>query len=304
MANRFDYFERPNGIRLRIGNWHSNIEKAKGSVLFLNGRTEFMEKHLEAIERLNISGLDVFSLDWRGQGLSTRLLGNRRKGYVTNYDDYIGDLAAIANKAWAPSASQPRILMGHSMGGHIGLRFLKEHPGIFEKAVLLSPMIDIDTFPFPDCVLRRFTRAMVNAGFGRAYASGHDGLVESKFDGNRLTSDPKRFESALRLVETNPELALGGVTFDWLDASFKSIKILRRPGYVETIETSILLFSASEDRVVRNAAQREICRRIPNCRFIEIPGARHEILQEKDAIQQLFWAPFENFVFSDSPKNR
>ncbi len=299
MTDHFDYFSRPNGIRLRIGKWYSKTEKPKGSVLFLNGRTEFMEKYSEAFRSLDRSGLNVFSFDWRGQGLSTRLLENRRKGYVADYNEYMDDMAAFVYKAFLPCALPPRILMGQSMGGHVGLRFLKEHPGFFDKAILLAPMIDINTFPIPGHFLRYFTRGVVNAGFGWAYASGNDGLMERKFDGNCLTSNQARFESILRLVDANPQLALGGVTFGWLDATFESIEILNGPGYVETIDTPVLLFSASEDRVVRNSAQREISRRIPSCRFIEVTGARHEILQERPVIQRRFWEAFEKFVFSD-----
>jgi alpha-beta hydrolase superfamily lysophospholipase len=33
--------------------------------------------------------------------------------------------------------------------------------------------------------------------------------------------------------------------------------------------------------------------RVPGARFTVIPGAYHEILQETDAIQAMFWAEFD-----------
>jgi lysophospholipase len=255
-----------------------------------------MEKYLEPIERFNRLGLDVFSFDWRGQGLSSRLLPNRRKGHVESYDDYIGDMHAFVEQVFSKRSSGRRLLAGHSMGGHISLRFLAEQSGFFDKAVLLSPMVDIHTAPFPRLPVKYFAGAAAIFGFEGAYASGGDGLVEHRFDGNSLTSDRKRFERGLELVEQNQDLAIGGVTFGWLRASLESIDALHEPGCPESIETSCLLFSASEDTVVSNSAQRRICKRIPDCRLVEVPGARHEILHEKDEIQQVFWDEFDRFL--------
>jgi lysophospholipase len=63
-----------------------------------------------------------------------------------------------------------------------------------------------------------------------------------------------------------------------------------------------LLFSAKGDQVVSNAAQKNICNEMVNCRIVEIPEARHEILQEKDRIQKYFWDAFEQFLFPDFGK--
>ena len=296
MHKKFSYLSRPDNVRIRHGMWASKQEEARGSVLLVNGRTEFMEKYLEPIERFNRLGLDIFSFDWRGQGLSSRLLENRRKGHVESYDDYICDMYAFVRQIFSKRSAGLRILAGHSMGGHISLRFLAEHPGYFDKAVLLSPMVDIQTVPFPRLPLKFFTGAAAAFGFEGTYASGGDGLVESRFEGNNLTSDRRRFERGLELVEQNQDLAIGGVTFGWLRASFESIDALCEPGRPESIETPCLLFSASEDNVVSNSAQKRICKRISGCRLVEVPGARHEILQEKDEFQRVFWDEFEKFI--------
>ena len=296
MEKNFSYLSRPDNVRIRHGMWASKQEETRGAVLLVNGRTEFMEKYFEPIERFNRLGLDVFSFDWRGQGLSSRLLENRRKGHVESYDDYIGDMYAFVRQIFSKSSAGLRILAGHSMGGHISLRFLAQHPGFFDKAVLLSPMIDIETTPFPRLPLKLLAEGAAAFGFEGAYASGGDGLVESRFEVNSLTSDRKRFERGIELTKQNQDLAIGGVTFGWLRASFESIDALREPGRPESIATPCLLFSASEDNVVSNSAQRRICQRIPQCRMVEVPGARHEILQEKDGIQQVFWDEFHSFL--------
>jgi lysophospholipase len=298
MKHNFKYIEVEKGIFLRSGYWKSCGLEDKGTLCLLNGRSEFIEKYEEIIEKLNQLGLNVFSFDWRGQGLSTRLLKNRRKGYVNNYDDYVNDLSVFVNNIFTKNTSRPYILMGHSMGGHIAIRFLHKHGDIFDVTILMSPMIDIRTFPLPKKILQILSRIFVKAGCDKVYIAGNDRLMENKFTGNPLTSDMVRFEKFRKIAIENPQIAIGGVTFGWLNASFDSIDLLNQPGYVENISTQILIFSAEKDRVVCNKAQRRLCQRLPNCRLIKISDSRHEILQEKDTIQKQFWNIFEYFVDS------
>jgi lysophospholipase len=295
MINNFRYFEVEKGIFLRFGHWKSCRKNKKGTICLIGGRTDFMEKYFEIIGKLNQKGIDVFSFDWRGQGLSTRLLKNRRKGYVKDYNDYISDLSAFIEKIFMKNASGPYILMGHSMGGHIAIRYLAEYRNIFNSAILMSPMVDIRTFPFPKKLLQKIVRTFVKAGYDKVYISGGDRQMQNKFKHNPLTSDISKFEKSKKIAVENPQLAIGGVTFGWLNASLDSIDLLNQPGYLENITTRILLFSAEKDRVVCNNAQKRLCQRLPNCKFIEVSGSRHEIFQEKDIIQKQFWNIFEHF---------
>ena len=66
------------GTRLRIGHWPA--ASASRRVILCHGRTEFLEKYREVIGELNNRGCDVWSMDWRGQGLSDRMLVNPQKG--------------------------------------------------------------------------------------------------------------------------------------------------------------------------------------------------------------------------------
>jgi lysophospholipase len=48
--------------------------------------------------------------------------------------------------------------------------------------------------------------------------------------------------------------------------------------------------------VVCNRSQRLLCQTLPGCKLINLPGARHEILQETDAIQAIFWKGFDGWL--------
>jgi len=296
MLPSYDFMKTPDKCAIRYGIWCGQKKPRRGSILLLNGRREFMEKYTETIGELIERGFDVYSLDWRGQGLSTRMLADRHKGFIEDFDVYLNDLKMFVSNKVMPKAIGPVIILAHSMGGHIALRFIHDHPGMADRMVLTAPMIDIFSSPLTGWCAKFISRAANKAGFNRSYVFGSGIDTDEKFKGNNLTSDPVRFMATAQTIAENPDLALGGVTYGWLSAALKSMDVLRNPGFAEQIRTPILLISAGEDRIVSNKAQRRICSLLPNCRFMEIPGARHEILRETDTVRSVFWHEFDRFT--------
>ncbi|MFO7964733.1 MAG: alpha/beta hydrolase [Desulfobacterales bacterium] len=287
------YFTTSESINLRYG--YTRQDKAsRGTVLVLNGRSEFIEKYAEPIERLAHRGYDVYTLDWRGQGLSERMLPNRLKGHVSSFQHYIEDMKQFVTEKVLPTAVSPVIFLGHSMGGHICLRCVHDFPDMADILVLTSPMVDIDTRPLP----RRAVRFLIRFGRDDDYAffNGDEAPEFRRFEGNKLTSDPRRFRDHVDAVRNNPDLGLGGVTNGWIRAAYRSIDILNSPGYGAGIRKPVLMASAERDRIVSNKAQKRICAVMPGCRFLSVPGARHEILKESDAVQSVFWNAFDAFL--------
>jgi len=117
-------------------------------VLLLNGRTEFIEKYLEPVQELQRRGFAVWSLDWRGQGLSSRLLPNLLPGHAVSFGDHLDDLDLLLDRLVLPGlggqakGGPPLVLLAHSMGGHLGARLLARRPGLFARAILSAPMMD------------------------------------------------------------------------------------------------------------------------------------------------------------------
>ncbi|PLX46651.1 MAG: hypothetical protein C0611_11900 [Desulfobacteraceae bacterium] len=292
----YDVMSTPDQQSLRYGIWYSPKEKQKGSILLLNGRREFMEKYSETIEELNNEGFNVYSFDWRGQGLSNRMLANRHKGFIDDYDVYLSDLDMFVTKIVNSELVHPLIIIAHSMGGHIALRFMHDHPGVADMAVLTSPMIDIFRSSLSRGVVKLITRILIKTGFSHSYTIGSGDYTDEKFKGNELTSDPVRFTDAKKAITKNPDLALGGATYGWLSATLKSIDILTQPEFAAKIMTPILMVIAGNDKIVSIKAQKRFCTMLPNCRLKEISDARHEIFKETDAVRSIFWREFNRFT--------
>ncbi len=136
-------FDTHDGLKIRYARYTCDEKVCRGIVVLLEGRSEFIEKYKETVDGLLDRKLDVFTFDWRGQGLSDRMLPNRFKGYVKTYNDYLMDLTRFMERHVSQRADLPVLMLAHSMGGHIALRYMHDHPGRVEKAVLTSPLIDI-----------------------------------------------------------------------------------------------------------------------------------------------------------------
>ena len=293
----FDYFRAGDNQLIRYGLSQVPHGKPKGCLLLLNGRSEFMEKYQGVIEQLIARGFQVISLDWRGQGLSVRELQNRDKGYIHSFQCYLDDLSLLFNRIVSP-LGLPVTVLAHSMGGHIALRFMARQGAQIQNAVLVSPMVDIVTAPIPRSLAGMLARQMVRWRMDRCYVPGNGDYnrEDVRFANNPLSHDPQGFWQEHLCIEKNRDLALGGVTWGWLKAAFDSIDLLNAKGVAQRINRPVLLLSAAEDRVVSCKAQKKLCRNLPRGSFVSVPRARHEILNESEAVRSFFWQAFDKFI--------
>lgn len=298
-------FNTHDGLKIRFDTYACGAKTCRGVVVLLGGRSEFIEKYRETVDQLLVRKLDVCTFDWRGQGLSDRLLLNRHKGFVESYEDYLKDLACFMDRYVPQTPDKPVVMLAHSMGGHIALRYLHDYPGRVEKAVLTSPLIDIAGPAMLTKTMKVIVKIAARSGFKKFYATRANDFdpFKKRFAGNRLTRDPHRFQKTIQMIADNPDVAIGGVTFGWLDATFNSIQRIMADGYLESITTPVTIISSGADEIVSVAAQKKICGRVPNCHLVMIPNALHEMLIETDAVLEKFWETFDEFVLSP-PQNR
>ncbi len=296
MKTHYSFFKTKDNASIRYAQWTSSEKNNRGTIVYLSGRTEFIEKNLKTVEELLNRGFHVFSMDWRGQGLSHRMLDNSHKGHIKNYRQYLDDLEQFVFSIVKPEAQSPLILLAHSMGGHIGLRFLHDFPHVFERAFMTAPMIDIKIDGhWKERLIKIFVSLGHFLGMDHLYVpgTGDYGPKNREFEGNIVTSDFQRFSEEHQLIESDPRLALGGPTFGWLYATFKSIEILKKPHYVSEIQTPVLLLSSGSDEVVSNAAQKDLYLKLPKGVLKVVEGAKHEILRERDELREQFWQLFD-----------
>jgi len=285
----------PDGTLLRIGHWPS-APGARRAVL-CHGRIEFLEKHDEVICELNSRGFDVWSMDWRGQGLSGRTTDNPKKGHISDFQSYIEDLQWFLGLI-GDNKDAETILIGHSMGGHVVLRALLSGLVKVDRAIVTAPMIDLPMNKVVSAAVAVLCSAACMAGLGTRYAIGFGDSDPARgtFDGNPLTRDRDRFAAIHSATAATPGAEMGGPTFGWLNAALNSIGVLRTLSSSTPAQCPILLCTALEDVVVSVEAQHAFSEAQPSCTQIRFENAAHEILQETDAIRDRFWKSFDRFI--------
>jgi len=285
------------GIVLRAATWMPETEEPQGTVCILQGRAEFIEKYFEVVGELLDRGFAVVAFDWRGQGLSGRQVGNPRKGHVRRFSDFRYDLEAIRDQILVPRMPEPHFGLAHSMGGAIALNAAYEGWLPFRRLVTTTPMIAL-------CIVKRTKSAALLArvlrflGMGKMFVpgGGETSISTLPFKGNRLTIDPGRYARNANAAHAIGPGAIGAPTVAWLDGAFRFMKRFADPAYAVKIRLPTLIVAAGADPVCATPATERFAARLRAGSVIVIPGARHEILMERDPIREQFWAAFDAFI--------
>ncbi|MBN7823786.1 alpha/beta fold hydrolase [Bowmanella dokdonensis] len=268
---------------LDIAYAYSLHPEARGTIVISSGRIEGYLKYKEILFDLYQNRYSVFILDHRGQGLSERMNDHAHQGYVRHYDDYVADLKQFYDQIVLPNSRHKPVLLGHSMGSAIGTLYLSAYPQDFSKAAFSSPMYGIKS-PLPLWL----ARGLVSSGqsLNRWFASrpwyfiGQGDYLAVPFAINTLTHSKIRYQIFRDEYEQTPRLQLGGVTFDWLQASLDALD--RLEDLAPELQTEILVLQAGGDLVVDNGRQDHLCALMPRCQLRVIAKARHELLMEAD----------------------
>lgn len=289
------------GARLRAGIWRA--DHARRLCLLLHGLTEFIEKYGEVASELVARGFDVASLDWRGQGANARSLPDSRKAHIGDFAQFDGDLSAFLDGIVEPINARPRVALAHSMGAHILLRRLHQFPRDVACAVLVAPMLRVQTGDYPYWFTRALTwlHNMSEPSPAYVWGSRNRNPLALAFEESGVTSDRARYARTQKFLLDHPDYAISGPTFGWLEASFRSMARMRKPDYAEAITTPLLVFGAGRDQIVGTDAIRAFVKRLPNVRYVELADAEHEILMENDSIRARFWKEFDAFVAQYAP---
>lgn len=127
--------EGAGGVRLRTWSWP--VDGARGRVQLTHGLSEHLGRYREAAGALMEAGWSVFGHDHRGHGES----GGTR-GVLRSFDHLVGDLGTVRAQAdqLAPGPGAP-LLLGHSMGGLVALRYLQTVAEPPPRVVISAPWL-------------------------------------------------------------------------------------------------------------------------------------------------------------------
>ena len=272
------------GHRIRAGHWP--LASAKGTVLLFPGRTEYIEKYGRAARDLAQRGYATLAIDWRGQGISDRVHDNPAVGHVGRFEDYQLDAAAAVAHARELGLPEPFHLIGHSMGGCIGLRSLYEDLPV-ASACFTAPMWGIQMASALRPLAWGLSTVSRPLGFSHAFAPGQvsESYIErGEFSENTLTSDRDMFDYMKAQLIAHPEFSLGGASLHWLNESLREMRGLAQRG---SPKIPCITFLGSDEEIVDPD---RITQRVPkwkNGELVMVPNARHEVMMETPHVRKM-----------------
>lgn len=265
------------GVRIRVGHWP--LEGAGGTVLIFPGRTEYVEKYGRAAAEFAKRGFACAAIDWRGQGIADRLLPNRAVGHVDLFEDYQLDVKAMLTHVKSLGLPEPYHLLGHSMGGCIGLRSLYDGVGV-ATAVFSAPMWGIKMSPALRPIAWGLSSVSKPLGFSGVFAPGQQAetyVLRATAQDNTLTSDTTNFDILQQQLIAKPELALGGPSLHWLNEALREMRILSQK---PAPDLPCVTFLGSEEAIVDPARIHERMEDWARGELVILDRGRHEVMME------------------------
>jgi lysophospholipase len=291
----FGQWRAPDGWLHRRMDWpQRDPDKARGSLLFAGGRGDFIEKYLEAYTYWHAAGWNVAAFDWRSQGASQ---GDRPGGHLTSFNVLIDDLAALIAD-WRSRRPGPHAAIAHARGGHMLLRTLVERKPALDAAVLVAPMLRVNSAPLSPALAPWITDFMCLVGLGgRPLYKVPKKLADA---GSRrqylLTGCSERYADELWWWGQEPGFQLGSPSWSWMRAAYRSSAAAFRPARLAKVDVPLLLLGTERDRLVSPEAIRDAARWIPGAELNMYPNAGHDILREADPIRLDALATIDEFL--------
>lgn len=161
------------------------------------------------------------------------------------------------------------------MGGAIGTLFLEKYPEVFERAVLSSPMLQVNFGKNPTWLVKVLMVLSKILRWDLKYVPGQKGFDHVYvFETSSSTSEP-RYAYIFNQREQVPQYTSYGGTYAWTRASIKATKQIARDA--GKVQIPVLLCQAGRDTMVRAEGQEYFAKNSGNTRIVRFPDSKHEL---------------------------
>lgn len=250
------YLTTADNVKIRAGYFcgKGSVPHSTKAIIILPGMVSCMERQEFLAEQLAASGFDVWTLDFRGQGKSQRMVENKEMVHVDDFDQYITDAETLMNLK--ELKGKKLSLYGHSMGGQVALQLLKKHPTTFESTVLESPMIKLNTSPIPFILAKPiayFFKTWLSRNKNFCIGRGNYDVKKESFEHNSNCRDINLFYKHRYIAESEKELIPTGPSWGWVYSALNATQsLLKDLASLKGITSKIFLATAGDDRRVNN----------------------------------------------------
>lgn len=254
--------------RVQVRRW-SAAEPARVVVL-VHGYTEHAGRYAALAEALVARRSCVVAPDHVGHGLSA---GER--AVMADFDAVVDDIHRVVVET---RGSLPVVMVGHSMGGLLAVRYAQRHAGELAGLVLSAPAVGLG--PFLESVLAL------------------PAIPEAGFDGSLLSRDSSVGDE----YQKDPLVWHGPWQRATLEAALAADRAVAVGPGLATLP--LLYLHGSDDRICSADAARPVIERLagPDSEFRILPDHRHELFNEVG--REALYARVADFAERVAPAGR
>ena len=291
------YFEREPGKKLYYEHYRrKDGEAPKGCVVVVHGYTEAAEKFRETAYYFLLAGYEVFLFQQQGHGFSWRAVDDESLVHIGDFHDLVLDLKAFYDEVVDKEGSRPRILFGHSMGGGVSALFLEQYPEIFEKAILSSPMLELNSGGIPPALAVFAVNVQLLLGKGKAYFFGGKPFDPADDFEGAQTSCKARYDYWQERTIAEKAYHTCALSMKTALNFFRLCAEASAPKNARKVRAKVLLFQAGGDQMVAPGGQERFIENVPDGKLVRVEGAKHEIYRERSEILQNYWDEIKKFL--------
>lgn len=272
------------GISIRYATFGD--DDAPFGVLFLNGRSEWIEKYIFLPDKIGLGPKFKWAMmDHRGQGSS-----QGARAHVESYDDFADDAAAVIDKAFG---TKPYAVISHSMGGLVAIYGTLTSRLRPQVMFLSSPLIGLDP-PMPMQVARPLAKLLAGSRLAvMPSGAGNDG--RALFPNNPLTSSYAGFQTVQKSPYTR-----SSPSFGWIHATFVAFERIFDQEYLKNLPCPVRITVGSDERVVDTRPYAEWVRLAKEhsgkpVEWKRLGFGRHELLNEVSNVQAMLWSDIRSW---------
>ncbi|HEY6060572.1 MAG TPA: lysophospholipase [Gemmatimonadales bacterium] len=235
----------------------------RAAILWVGGWSDHRTRWRAPAERLRDAGYAVYVLDQRGQGDSGGV-----RGHLSRFSQLLGDLQAFRRMV-RQRGDLPHVLLGHSFGGLVVLRYLETQPSDAVAGAVLSAPWLATALPV---ALWKHVAAKVLADLWPT------ARFKTGLDSAALARDP-----AVAL-EYDADVAVHRIM---TPGAWREIQWAQRVVVADAarIEAPLLFLLGGEDRIVNAPVTRALAERMRGRQAVEVcwyPERYHELLHDLD----------------------
>jgi len=250
----------PDGTRLAYDVYEPASTQPRAAILMLHGWSDHAGRWRSTAERLRDAGFGAYVLDQRGHGRS----GGRR-GHLARFSQLLGDLQTFRRAVRQRLGAVPHVLLGHSFGALVVLRYLETQPSDpIAAAIVSSPWFATATTP----PAWKLVLARLLADLWPTVP------VAAGIDSSALSRDP----AVNAAYEADPMVHDVITPGAWHEIQWAQRAV---PADQERIDTPVLFLLAGEDRIVDAHAARAFASSLDaRAQVAWYPEMLHEVLHD------------------------